>query len=143
MSNKKASQRQIASIKPSLNLASTLALLLVCVYTAVILGWLVARLVWGDRLWPLAVANSFPTVFSLLLLPVAFLLAVFSRKRAAWVAVCIPALLWLALFGWRYLPRSLQVEAAGAELRVMAFNVLVTNRDVEAIGGPLRPRSPI
>ena len=58
-----------------------------------------------------AVGNSFPTVF-FLPLPVAFLLAAFARKRAAWVVVCIPALLWLALFGWRYLPRSLQVEAA-------------------------------
>ena len=88
----------------ALTSASALALLLVCVYAALILGWLAARLLWGDRLWPLAVVNSFPAVF-FLPLPVAFVLAAFSRKRAAWVALCIPALLWLALFGWRYLPR--------------------------------------
>ena len=141
MSNEKASQRQASSQNPALTLASTLALLLTCAYTATIVGWLAARLLWGDRLWPLAVANSFPAVF-FLPLPVAFVLAAFSRKRAAWVAVCIPALLWLALFGWRYLPRSLQVEAAGAELRVMAFNVLVTNRDVEAIAGAVEAAQP-
>jgi len=137
MTNQKTSQRQVPSQVP----ASTLALLLVCVYAAVILGWLVARLLWGDRLWPLAVANSFPAVF-FLPLPAAFVLAAFSRKRAAWVAVCIATLLWLALFGWRYLPRSLQVEAADAELRVMAFNILVTNRDVEAIVGAVETAQP-
>ena len=141
MSNNKASQRQVHPQNPALTLASILALLLVCAYAAMLLGWLAARLLWGDRLWPLAVANSFPAVF-FLPLPVAFVLAAFSRKRAAWVALCIPALLWLALFGWRYLPRGLDAEAAGAELRVMAFNVLVTNRDVEAIAGAVEVAQP-
>ena len=105
MSNIKPSQGRTPLRNRALTLASTLALLSVCTYAAMILGWLAARQIWGDRLWPLAVVNSFPTVF-FLPLPVVFVLAAFSRKRAAWVAVCIPALLWLALFGWRYLPRA-------------------------------------
>ena len=141
MSNKKPSQRQAPPPNPAFSLASTLALLLTCAYAAMILGWLAARLLWGDRFWPLAVANSFPAVF-FLPLPVAFLLAAFSRRRAAWIAVCIPALLWLAFFGWRYLPRGLHAEATDAELRVMAFNVLVTNRDVEAIAGAVDAAQP-
>ena len=112
MSNQNASQRQARSQNPAVILASTLALLLVCAYAAMILGWLAARLLWGDRLWPLAVANSFPALF-FLPLPVAFLLAAFSRKRAAWGAVCIAALLWLALFGWRYLPWSCMPKQLG------------------------------
>jgi hypothetical protein len=141
MSNKKASQRQAPSQNPALTLASTFALLLICAYAGMILGWLMARLLWGDRLWPLAVANSFPAVF-FLPLPMAFVLAAFSRKRAAWVALCIPAFLWLALFGWRYLPRGSQVEASGAELRVMAFNILVTNGDAEAIAESVEAAQP-
>ena len=141
MSNEKASQRQDLPQNPTLTSASTLALLLTCAYAAMILAWLAARLLWGDRLWPLAVANSFPTVL-FLPLPVAFVLAAFSRKRAAWSAVCIPVVLWLALFGWRYLPRGLHAEATGAELRVMAFNILVTNRDVEAIAGAVEIAQP-
>jgi vancomycin resistance protein VanJ len=141
MSNEKASQRQVSPQNPALALASPFALLLTCAYAATIVGWLAARQLWGDRLWPLAVANSFPVVF-FLPLPVAFVLAAFSRKRAAWVAVCIAALLWLALFGWRYLPRGLHAEATGAELRVMAFNILVTNRDVEAIAGAIEVAQP-
>jgi vancomycin resistance protein VanJ len=141
VSNKNPSQRQAPPPNPALSLASTLALLLTCAYAAMILGWLAARQLWGDRLWLLAVANSFPAVF-FLPLPVAFVLAAFSRKRAAWVAVCVSALLWVALFGWRYLPRGLHAEATGTELRVMAFNVLVTNRDVGAIAGAVETAQP-
>ena len=110
-------------------------------YTLFVMGWFLGYLVTGDRFWLWAVLNSFP-VLLFLPLPVAFLLAVISRKRAAWFAVCIPVALWLALFGWRYLPRGLQAEATGPELRVMAFNILVTNRDVEAIAGAVEAAQP-
>jgi vancomycin resistance protein VanJ len=116
-------------------------LLVICAYAALILGWLAARQLWGDRLWPLAVANSFPALF-FLPLPLMFLLAALSRRRAAWIAVCVPTILWVALFGWRYLPRSPRAEATGPELRVMAFNVLVTNRDVGAIAGAVEVAQP-
>jgi vancomycin resistance protein VanJ len=141
MSNKKPSQRQVPPSDPALTLASTLALLLTWVYAAMILGWLAARLLWGDRLWPLAVANSFPAVF-FLPLPLMVLFAAVSRKRAAWIAVCIPVVLWLAMFGWRYLPRGPRAEATGAELRVMAFNILVSNQDVEAVAGAVEAAQP-
>lgn len=143
MKNKKAADRRAPSQNPGLasTLASTLALLLICAYAAAIVGWLAARALWGDRLWPLAIANSFPAVF-FLPLPLLFVLAAISRKRAAWIIATIPAILWLALFGWRYLPRGGRVEATGSELRVLAFNVLVTNSDVEAIAQAVEEAQP-
>ena len=94
MSNRKTSQGQTSSQNPALALASTLALLLVCAYAAVLLGWLAARHFGGTGCGPWRRQTVFRRCS--LSLPVAFVLAAFSRKRAAWVAVCIPALLWLA-----------------------------------------------
>lgn len=141
MSRVKASGPTARASNPILSLFSTPVVFLICAYAAMIVGWLVARQLWGDRLWPLAVANSFPALF-FLPLPLMFLLAAISRRRAAWIAACIPAILWVALFGWRYLPRSPRAEATGPELRVMAFNVLVTNQDVETIAGAVEAAQP-
>jgi endonuclease/exonuclease/phosphatase (EEP) superfamily protein YafD len=115
-----------------LRVASFLAATLTWVYAAFIAAWLVARLIWGDQLWPVAVLNSFP---ALLFLPVPLMLALaaLSRRRAAWAAALVPLVLWAGLFGWRFLPRVAGVhgadlaQAGGDRLRVMAFNVLTGN----------------
>jgi vancomycin resistance protein VanJ len=70
--------------------------------------------------------------------PLALLAALIARRRVAWIAAAVPVVLWAALFGWRFLPPALRgasgtVEAAGPELRVLAFNLLTYNRNVEGI----------
>ena len=54
----------------------------------------------------------------------------------------MPVILWLALFGWRYLPRMAGAAATGAELRVMAFNVLVTNANADAVADAIAAGQP-
>lgn len=113
----------------------------VWVYSAFILAWWVGRWVWGDQFWLLAVLNSFPA-WLFAPLPLTVGLAALSRRRTTWAAASAPVLLWLALFGWRFLPQTQQVEATGAELRVMAFNVLYTNEDVDSMVAAIRAAEP-
>ncbi len=97
----------------------------VWLYAAAIVAWYLARLAWGDRLWVLAVLNSFPA-WLFLPAPLMPVLAALTRRRVAWVAAIVPVALWvaaivpvalwvaaivpvalwLALFGWRFLPRA-------------------------------------
>ena len=101
-------------------------------YALLVAGWFLGYLTLGDRLWLWAVLNSFPALL-FLPVPLVILAAAAARKRAVWAAAVLPVLLWLALFGWRYLPRTQRAGATGSELRVMAFNVLVTNTNADAI----------
>ena len=110
-------------------------------YALAVSGWFLGHLIIGDRLWPWAVLNSFPALLFLPLLMVLALAAV-TRRRAVWLAATLPVILWLALFGWRYLPRRPDAEAMGAELRVMAFNVLVTNANADAIAAAITAGQP-
>lgn len=110
-------------------------------YTAFIFAWWLGRWAWGDRVWLLAVLNSFPACL-FAPLPLVVGLAALSRRRMTWAAASAPVLLWLVLFGWRFLPHPPRVEATDAELRVMAFNVLYTNEDVDSIVAAIRAVEP-
>lgn len=110
-------------------------------YTAFILAWWLGRWAWGDQIWLLAVLNSFPA-WLFAPLPLVVGLAALSRRRMTWAAASAPALLWLVLFGGRFLPQTQQVEATGADLRVMAFNVLYTNEDVDSMVAVIRTAEP-
>lgn len=114
---------------------------LVWIYAALIGAWWLGRWAWGDQFWLLAVLNSFPA-WLFVPLPLILGLAAFSRRRMAWTVASVPLVLWLALFGWRFLPQTRQVEATGAELRVMAFNLLYTNEDVDSIVAAIRAAEP-
>lgn len=113
----------------------------VWVYTAFIFAWWLGRWAWGDQVWLLAVLNSFPA-WLFAPLPLIVGLAAFSRRRMTWAAATAPVILWLALFGGRFLPQMQQVEATGTELRVMAFNVLYANEDVDTIVAAIRALEP-
>ncbi len=120
---------------------TTVALAVVWGYTAFILAWWLSRWAWGDQVWLLAVLNSFPA-WLFMPLPLVMGLAAFSRRRMAWAVASVPFVLWLALFGWRFLPQMQQVEASGAELRVMAFNLLYTNEDADSMAAAIRTAEP-
>ncbi len=111
------------------------------VYAAFMLAWLLGRWVWGDQLWVLAVLNSFvPLLFAPL--PAVLFLAVVARRRVAWEGALLPAVLWLILFGGRFLPQMPHAEGGASELRVMAFNVLVTNTNADAIASAIAEEQP-
>ena len=103
------------------------------VYAVTIVGWQALRLVFGDRWWWLAVANTFSLY---LFLPLAFLapLALLSRRRAAILATLVPLVILLLLFGGLFLPRVSPATASEAALfRVLTLNVLYLNDDGAAV----------
>lgn len=110
------------------------ALLVLC--AAAVAGWLLARAAWGDRLLIVALMNSVPTA-PFMLAPVSLLLAAIDRRRVSLVAASIPVVLWLAFFGWRFIPRGGEVTPGQQPLRVMTLNVLVYNRDVDAMAAAI------
>jgi vancomycin resistance protein VanJ len=106
--------------------------MVVMAYAVAIAAWFLARLAYGESFWLMAAVNSF-AAWLFLPLPVMIVLAVFARRRLAWVAVLAPAVLWLAWFGPRFLPRAPHAVGGNGSLRVMAFNLLATNGDVDGM----------
>lgn len=139
-----ARQPQTRDGKPVIRGVSLLRFLAAAVawaYALAVLGWFLGHLILGDRLWPWAVLNSFPALL-FLPMPVILALAALARRRAIWLVAALPVILWLVLFGWRFLPRTPGAEATGAELRVMAFNVLVGNTNADAIAAAVTVGQP-
>lgn len=101
--------------------------------TGMALGW------WFDRgsTWALAVSNIFAIYFFLPLLPL-LLLAPLLRSRTFWLAIAIPVMLFVALFGRLLLPPS--IEAAEPRLRVLTMNMLYQNRDYAEMIAFIRER---
>jgi endonuclease/exonuclease/phosphatase (EEP) superfamily protein YafD len=98
-------------------------LLLVYLYVGLAALWFLLHLALGDGPWWLTRANSFtPFLFAplLLLLPV----GLFYHRRSFWLAVLIPSLLFLFLYGRLFLPNwpSPQVTEE-APITVMSFNI--------------------
>lgn len=114
---------------------------LLVLYALAIVAWLLARAVWGDRLLILALLNSLPTA-PFVLAPLALLFAAIDRRSVSVTAALIPAILWLVLFGWRFVPRTRHVEAEQPTVRVMALNVLVSNDDIDAMAAAIRAEQP-
>ncbi len=117
------------------------ALLALGLYAAFVGGWLLIRQLTGDAWWPVAALNSFP-MLPFTPLPIALITALILRNRAGWVLAAIPLALWLGLFGWRFLPRVSRAEAGSEPVRVMAFNLLTTNREVDAIAEAIEDAQP-
>jgi len=65
-----------------------------------------------------------------------------ARRRATWAAALVPVVLWLALFGWRFLPKVPRAEGGDGTLRVMAFNLLGTNDNLDGIAVAIQVAAP-
>jgi len=105
--------------------------LLVMGYPLALVLLRIARVMWGDRFWWLAIANSFaPWLF--VLAPLSILLALIARRRSWVLAIaCVPTLMFAALYGSRLLHTTPSVLPDEPTLRVMAFNAYGFNMDVE------------
>jgi vancomycin resistance protein VanJ len=143
--------------------------MLVIAYALFVLAWLAARAIWGDEWWGVALLNTFPA-WLFLPIPVALLLAAFDRRAIVWAAAAVPILIWLALFGWRYLPPAMRPGTclahapiaglaprpgagklsgnaaggygAGPGIRVLALNVLYTNPDMDRVATAISAAGP-
>ncbi|HZG65837.1 MAG TPA: endonuclease/exonuclease/phosphatase family protein [Herpetosiphonaceae bacterium] len=102
----------------------------------------VLQLLWRTsalNIWWVSLLN----VFGLWLyvpLPFLLLLGLLVQPRAIGAALIVP----LVCFGWEYAPLLLTAKnsAAGTPLRVMTWNVLYSNSDVEAIDALIREHDP-
>lgn len=108
-------------IKPYRFLQLT-AQLLACAYSALIAGYLILRLIFWDRLWPVAFAGTFVPwiLFPIFLLPI---LAFFAIKKRWSAIVSSVACLWLV--GWLHVTYfSPQPAPASGEpsIKVLSLN---------------------
>jgi endonuclease/exonuclease/phosphatase (EEP) superfamily protein YafD len=111
-------------IRRILNLAAWLYLLLMLVY-------LLARTVFGDGIWELAVINSF-AVLLFMPLPLLLLAGTLARSRRALLTV-LPVVVWAGIwFGPRFIPKAAP-ETSGATLRVMTNNIWHLNPTPEKV----------
>jgi vancomycin resistance protein VanJ len=94
------------------------------VYTALVFGWAIAHRLVGDGFWLLALINAF-AAYLFAPLPLAALLALLARRRTAWIALALVALLFVSSFGGELTPPP-PVVYAGMDtpaLTVMTYNV--------------------
>src|SRR5688572_7670691 len=110
-------------------------------YVLLMALWLLLRLIWFDRLWWLALLNTFALA---LFLPLVLLipLALWRRRRRLLIGLLLP----LAAFGWHFgdllLPPRPAQPAAGSMITAMTFNVLWSNDDYGRIAGVLQAAGP-
>ena len=96
---------------------------LITAYVTFITLWLVLRVLFFDRFWPLALLNTVAE-FLFLPLPVFLLLGLGRRNWAGLLALIIPAAAFVVLFGELFLPRIAGPIEGDAEplITVMSFN---------------------
>ncbi len=116
---------------------------LIAAYVTFITLWLVVRVLFFDRFWPLALLNTVAE-YLFLPLPVFLLLALGRRNWAALLSLAIPTAAFVVLFGELFLPRMAGPVESDDEplITVMSFNVLYSNADYAAIARSIRAASP-
>ena len=111
-------------------------------YVAFIAFWMLARILVFDQFWLLAMLN---TVAEYLFapLPILLCLSIWKRDRISLAELCIPALLFVFMFGhlfWPPFPNA-RVDDQQA-LTLMSFNVLYTNTAYAAIVNSIQSANP-
>ncbi len=120
-----------------------LASALVVLYATGVTSWALARHLWGDGFWLLALVNALG-LWLFAPLPLAALLALVARRPAAWVALLLVVALFLGLFGAELTPprRVAGAEADDARLTVMTYNVFFATTDVAPIAATIHTAAP-
>jgi vancomycin resistance protein VanJ len=115
----------------------------VILYTALVTGWAIAHRLVGDGFWLLALVNAF-AVYLFAPLPLAASLALLARRRSAWGALAITALLFAGFFGGELIPPAPVVRAGddAPTLTVMTYNVLYTSEDAAPIAATVAQADP-
>src|SRR5262245_34628618 len=110
-------------------------------YVALIALWLFLRAIFLDRVWWLALANSF-AIYLFLPLPPLFLAALWRRRWALTLGLAIPTAAFVALFGALLLPRLGTPPRDAPTVTAMSFNVLTSNKDTDALVDAIRAARP-
>jgi endonuclease/exonuclease/phosphatase (EEP) superfamily protein YafD len=110
-------------------------------YLILLLGWLGAHLLTGDRIAYLALAN-FLAVYLFAPLPLVLPVAIFCRSRSLGIGFTLGALAFLLLWGELFLPRLTRPAASGPSLTIMTYNVLAWHHFTGPIIDTIRAENP-
>lgn len=113
------------------------AVALAHVYLIGVLEWALLRVLFLDRWWWLFLLNVFG-IYLFMPLPLAVIVAWWTRRRLLWVGWILALLAGAALFGPFYLPSVQKVEVNGPKLKVMTYNVLGYNTDPQPVLDTIR-----
>jgi vancomycin resistance protein VanJ len=111
----------------------------VLLYTAAILLWLLGRFLLSDRLWWLALLNTY-SLYLFLPLPFLLLLALFKKLRPLLLPLFIPLVAFLFQYGDLFWP-TLQPKPSVTIVTVTSFNVLYSNDNYDALANTIRATS--
>ncbi len=115
-------------------------LLLLWLYVAAWGVGLALRVFWFDAHWLLALLND-NALFWFAPLPFAFLYALGQREYALAFALALPGLVFLKMYGARFLPRA-PAPPARRPLRVTSFNMHYQNWNLDAFARALETAQP-
>jgi len=118
---------------------------IVLLHTTLFTLWLLLRLLFFNRFWPLALVNTFAE-YLFAPLPLLVLAALLKRNWRLLVPLLIPILTFTVMFGELFTPRltdySTNRPLDHPTITVMSFNVLWSNTDYPAIAASIRAASP-
>ncbi len=106
-------------------------------YFTVLFGWAALFLIFGDRWWWLFLLSSF-SEYLFLLLPVAFILALITRRRDLIIGFVVSLVLAGFLFGHLLMPPISSKHSSESQMTVMTSNVLGYNMNTEGIVKAIR-----
>jgi vancomycin resistance protein VanJ len=94
-------------------------------YALAVLLLLVLRITPLESQWWMRVASAFQPFWFLPLLPLAPMVLLLARSRLARVLICVPCLLFVVLYGDRFLPSTASAsnEGRGTAFTVMTYNL--------------------
>ncbi len=117
---------------------------LALLYLGLLLIWLSLRLIWFDQFWWLGLLNTFAFWW---MLPLVLVMPWVLWRRQWWrLAACaLPLVLVLHWYGPLFLPSFAAPAVAApsaATVKVMSFNILINNRNYDAIADAIRQEDP-
>jgi endonuclease/exonuclease/phosphatase (EEP) superfamily protein YafD len=92
-------------------------------YFILMFGWLVAYLATGDQIREMSIVNMF-AVYLFLPLPLFFIVALYTRRREALVDAALGIIVFLWFWGRLFIPHPLLASTEGDRLKVMTYNLL-------------------
>lgn len=115
---------------------------IILVYSGLILGWFVLRLIFFDSFWPLAIVNT-TAVYCFVPLPLLFVAALLVRDKKSLAVLLVPLAAFLLLWGALLLPAFANPQTLTERtLKAMSFNVLYSNKETDALIESVRSAAP-
>ena len=110
-------------------------------YLGLLLVWLTAFLLTGDRFVFIALVN-YLAVYLFFPLPLVLFVALLCKQRELWIGFSLGAIAFLLLWGSLFMPNLKRLSPAEPTLTVMTYNVLAWHQFNEAVLKTIRAEEP-